>query len=297
MHMIHRVLLAFICCMPLSGAVTAQPKAPADVVFEEGVVYGKAGDFELKLNLARPVKHDAESKAAPAVVVIHGGGWAAGKREDLNAMAWTLAQRGYVAVTISYRFAPKFVFPAQVEDAKCAVRYLRANAKKLNINPQRIGAVGVSAGAHLSMMLATMDSGDGMEGEGGHADQASKVQAAVSFVGPTDFTVGDFPQVTQNIIKNWLGGDLKEKAAAAKQASPITYLNKGDGPMLLFHGTADPLVPNTQAYRMSEAMTKAGVKGRIELILGGGHGWGGKDMERTIEETLKFFDEQLKNEK
>jgi dipeptidyl aminopeptidase/acylaminoacyl peptidase len=144
------------------------------------------------------------------------------------------------------------------------------------------------------MMLATMDKADGLEGDGGHADQSSKVQAAVSFVGPTDLTVDDLPEASRTIIKNWLGGDLKEKAAEAKKASPITYVDKSDAPILMFHGTVDPLIPNTQAYRMAEAMTKVGVKGRIELIMGAGHGWGGKEMERTLEEMVRFFDEHLK---
>lgn len=286
------VMLAVVLCF--SSVVAAQPKAPADVAFERDVVYGKAGEVELKLNMARPVKHDENAKPLPVIVVIHGGGWAAGNREAHNDLTWRFAQRGFLSVTLSYRFAPKFPFPAQVEDVKCAVRYLRAHAKKLNINPDKIGAVGFSAGAHLSMMLATMDAGDGLEGDGGHKDQASKVQAAVSFVGPTDFTVDDLPAATNGIIKNWLGGDTKEKAEAAKLASPITYVNKGDGPILLFQGTVDPLVPNTQAYRMAEAMTKAGVKGRVELIIGGGHGWGGKDMEHTIQEMDEFFDLWLK---
>jgi len=285
---------AVIVCLALGCSAFAQPNVPADVTFERGIVYGKAGDVELQLNLAKPAKHDDNSAAAPAVLVIHGGGWAAGHRDHGNDLAIKLAQRGFVAVTISYRLAPKHLFPAQIEDSKCAVRFLRASAKKYNLNPERIGAVGLSAGAHLSMMLATLDKEDGMEGDGGHGDQPSKVQAAVSFVGPTDFTVDDLPDASRNIVKNWLGGDLKEKAAEAKKASPVTYVNKGDAPMLLFQGTVDPLIPNTQAYRMTEAMSKAGVKGRVEMILGGGHGWGGKEMERTLEETLRFFDEHLK---
>ena len=281
----------------VSTAARAQPKAPqppADVAWETNLTYGKAGDVELKCNLAKPAKHDENAKPIPAIVVIHGGGWAAGHRDHLNAVTWQAAQRGYLAITISYRFAPKHFFPAQVEDAKCAVRYLRANAKKLNIDADHIGATGVSAGAHLSMMLATLDKEDGMEGDGGHADHSSKVQAAVSFVGPTDLAADDLPPTTSGILKNFLGGDVKEKLDAAKKASPLTYVNKGDAPMILFQGTVDPLIPNTQAYRMAEAMTKAGVKGRVELVLGAGHGWGGKEMERTIEGMFKFFDETLK---
>lgn len=292
-----RSLIRVLVCFAFATVASAQPTSaqpPADVTWETNLTYGNAGDVELKLNLAKPAKHDENAKPIPAIVVIHGGGWAAGHRDHLNAVTWQAAQRGYLAITISYRFAPKHVFPAQIEDVKCAVRYLRANAKKLNIDADRIGATGVSAGAHLSMMLATLDKEDGMEGDGGHADHASKVQAAVSFVGPTELDADDLPQTSKNIVRGFIGGTPEEKSEAYKKASPITYVNKGDAPMLLFQGTVDPLIPNTQAYRMTEAMNKAGVKGRVELILGGGHGWGGKEMERTIDAMFKFFDEFLK---
>ena len=213
----------------VSTAARAQPKAPqppADVAWETNLTYGKAGDVELKCNLAKPAKHDENAKPIPAIVVIHGGGWAAGHRDHLNAVTWQAAQRGYLAITISYRFAPKHLFPAQVEDAKCAVRYLRANAKKLNIDADHIGATGVSAGAHLSMMLATLDKEDGMEGDGGHADHSSKVQAAVSFVGPTELDAADLPQTSKNIVRGFIGGTPEEKAAA--YASYIAYYGPFD---------------------------------------------------------------------
>src|SRR5262245_12868637 len=123
---------------------------PEGVVFEKDVVYGKTGEVELKQNLAKP--KDAAGKL-PCVLVIHGGGWAAGNKEGHNNLTWEFAKRGFVSATIGYRLAPKFLFPAQIEDVKCAVRYLRANAEKLNIDPEKLGAVGFSAGAHLSMML------------------------------------------------------------------------------------------------------------------------------------------------
>lgn len=275
-------------------ALSQNEKKPPDTInFTKDIQYGLAGDVKLLLNMARP---NFQREAAPAVVIIHGGGWRAGNRAVHNELAWSFAdpKRGYVAVTISYRLAPDHVFPAQIEDAKCAVRYLRAHAKQYNIDPDRIGAVGLSAGAHLSMMLATMDKDDGLEGDGGWLHMPSKVQAAVSFVGPTDLTADDLPQQTSEIVKGFLGGDKTEKAEAYKKASPITYLNEGDSPMLLFQGTKDPLIPNTQAYRMAEAMTQHKVPGRIELILGAGHGWGGEELTRTVNEMFTFFDENLK---
>jgi acetyl esterase/lipase len=280
----------------LSGTAAlsaAQPKsaasksAPPGIVFERDIVYGKAGGVELLLNLARP---EHLEKPAPAILVIHGGGWAAGHRSAHDDLTWQFAQRGYVSVTISYRFAPAHLFPAQIEDAKCAVRFLRRHAAQYNINPERIGAVGMSAGAHLAMLLGAMDSADGLEGDGGWPREKSKVQAVVSFVGPTDLTAEDFGDASRTILQNFLGGPLEAKLDLARQASPVTYVSAGDAPMLLFQGTRDPLIPNTQAYRMAEALTAAGVPGRVELILGGGHGWGGDELKRSIEQMFQFFE-------
>jgi len=214
-------------------------------------------------------------------------------RNDFNPLVKKIARRGYVAVTVSYRLAPKYPFPAQIEDVKCAVRYLRAHAKKYNIDPKRIGAVGMSAGAHLAMMIGAMDKPDGLEGNGGWADRSSKVQAVVSFVGPTDLTRTDFPDRVKGILQGFIGGSLEEKPDSYAAASPITYLDKSDAPMLLFHGTKDPLIPNTQAFVMAEALTKAEIPGRVELLLGKGHGWGEPHMSQTLEKTYLFFDQQL----
>jgi acetyl esterase/lipase len=266
------------------------PQVPEGVTFEKDVVYGKGADLELKLNVARP--KDAAGPL-PCVVVIHGGGWAAGSKEGHNPQVLDLAKRGYVSATVGYRFAPKHLFPAQVEDVKCAVRFLRANAEKYGIDRDRIGAVGFSAGAHLSMMLGAMGKEDGLEGEGGCADQPSQVNAVVAFFGPTDFSL-EYPEASRNIVKNFLGGTREEKAEAYRKASPITYVSKGDAPMLLIQGTKDALVPHQQATVMADALTAAGVPGRVELLLGLGHGWPQPELGRTWDISVAWFDRHLK---
>lgn len=257
---------------------------------ERDVVYGKGAGEDLKLNLCRPKE---TGSPRPCVLVIHGGGWAAGSREGHNPQIQELARRGYVAVTVGYRFAPKHPFPAQVEDVKCAARFLRANAEQYGIDKTRLGAVGFSAGAHLSMMLGTMEKEDGLEGEGGWGAESSKVQAVVAWFGPTDFTL-EYPEASRKIVQTFLGGSLVERPEIYRRASPITYVSAGDAPTLILQGTKDPLVPHDQAYRMVDAFTKAGVAGRCDLIIGAGHGWGGEELKRTVEATWTWFDKHLR---
>lgn len=297
----HRAAIAFTVLVALligfiPALVRAEAKAPDDVEFSRDVVYGKGGGEDLKLDLARPKTRPTHP--APCVVVIHGGGWSAGKRQDLDNVTWELARRGYVATTIEYRLAPAHRFPAQVEDAKCAVRFLRAHAKDYGIDADRIGTVGFSAGAHLAMMLGVTKKEDGLEGEGGWADQSSRVQAVVSFFGPVDLLAADLPPVSIEILRNFLGGTAAAKHDDYRRASPLTYVRSDAAPMLLLQGTSDPLVPWTQATAMTAAMTKAGAEGRVELLVGQGHGWGDDELRRTAEEAFQFFDAKLeKSEK
>lgn len=254
------------------------------------VVYGTVDGEDLLLDLALPKGLEGP---APALIFIHGGGWQGGKRQDFAPMTREFAASGYVAATITYRLAPSHPFPAQVEDCKCAVRWMRAHSGELKIDPERLGVLGGSAGGHLATMLGVMDTADGLEGEGGWPDQSSKVQAVVNFVGPVNL-IGDFPEISDNILKVFLNGTPEEREDLYRQASPITYVNKGDAPMLVFAGTKDPLVPFDQAIQMVSALDKAEVPGRVEFLVGAGHGWGGKEMERTMKAAREFFDEHLK---
>jgi acetyl esterase/lipase len=285
--MLSAVLLTLVLA---HRACAAEP--PEGVVFEKDVLYGKAGDVELKLDISRPKK--PASARLPCIVVIHGGGWKGGDKVQHQNMTWDFASRDYVSATIGYRLAPKHRFPAQVHDVKCAVRYLRANAGKYGLDPQRIGAIGFSAGAHLSMMLGTTTASDGLEGENGWPDQPSQVQAVVAFFGPTDLAADDIPVVVLDILKDFIGGTKAEKPAEFRKASPLTYVSLGDAPMLLFQGTKDPLVPHTQVYPMVEAMTKFSIPGRAELLLNAGHGWGPPELSRTAAASMAFFEEHLR---
>lgn len=290
-----RVARRWWCVLGLAAAWVSPSFAQegAKTVMEEDVVYTKVGDQELKLDIARP---EDTSTPHPAVLLIHGGAWRAGNKKDTRPLVAELAQHGYVAVSPQYRFCPDVPFPAQVHDVKAAVRWLRTNAKELGVDPDHIGAVGFSAGAHLSLMLGLTDGDDGLEGDGLAPDApSSRVQAVVNFFGPTDLAADDLPAVSKGLVKDFIGGTPQDKPEETKQASPITFTTADDPPVLTFQGTKDPLVPHTQAFLLTDALTKAGAKGsRVELLVGAEHGWNGAELERTKKATYDFLDQYLK---
>jgi acetyl esterase/lipase len=292
-------IVAFMVNFGRSPSDAAEdPKAAAGSVQE--IVYTKAGTTELKLDLMSPTTGDGPF---PAVLVIHGGAWRAGNKADVRPIMPEFVRHGYVAISPQYRFCPKETFPAQVHDVKAAVRWIKANAKKYRIDPERIGAIGFSAGGHLALMLGVTAAGDGLEGETGSETESkpsamagdSRVKAVVNFFGPTDLAANDIPDISKPLVKDFLGGTPEAKPEAAQKASPLTYVSKDDAPVLTFQGTNDPLVPYTQAFKLAQAMTAAGVPGRVELLIGASHGWGGAEMDRTKSETFSFFECYLKN--
>jgi acetyl esterase/lipase len=290
-------LLPFAAALLVATSLGAQDKQgktpaspPPNVMYEKDIVYGKGGETELHLDFARP---EVASGKLPCIIVIHGGGWRAGNFKQHVPQIFDYAKQGFAAATVQYRLVPNARWPAQIEDVKCAVRYLRANANQYGLDKDRFGAIGFSAGAHLSMLLGTMDEKDGLEGSGGSPNESSKVQAVVSYFGPTDMNA-DFPDNVDQMIRDFVGGIAGEKPLAYKAASPVTYVDSGDAPMLLFQGTKDRLVPYQQAYLMADALTKAGVSGRVELLLGADHGWGNPELARTMAGASAFFDRHLR---
>ena len=272
----------------LAACLTARA---ADVEFTPDVVYGNGGGEELKLDVARPKSSDATK--LPGVVFIHGGAWRAGSRAAHHDDIRRLAGLGFVAATVDYRLAPAHRFPAQVQDVKCAIRFLRAHAEKYGLDPDHIAVSGISAGGHLALMLGVTQKEDGLEGDGGWPEQSSAVQAVVAYYPRTDLAADGFSETVQKDHVNFLGGTAAEVPEQYRQASPLTYVTPGDAPTLILQGTKDPRVPLTQTTRMIEALTKAGVSGRAELIFGAGHGWSGAERARTDAVALAFIQQHL----
>lgn len=281
---------AWVALVLTAGGAKPAEGALYEVELRRDVEYGRGGGEVLTLDLAKPIN---PKERLPALVFIPGGAWRMDNRNTYLTTIQEIAAQGYVAISISHRFAPTYIFPAQLEDAKCAVRWLRAHADELEIDPDRIGALGDSSGAHLAMMLGTTDASDGFEGAGGWADYSSEVQAVVSFHGPTNL-LARFSVLARAPLIDFVGVAPEQNSDAWRRASPIHYVSAGDAPMLLFQGTKDPVVNYEQTFEMIEALTQAGVKGRVEILLGASHGWRGMDQSRTLEASLQFFDQQLR---
>jgi acetyl esterase/lipase len=275
----------------LGLAALAAPAADGPAWREElGVVFGKCGDAELKLDLAMPAAGDGPF---PAVVCIHGGGWVGGDRGQMRQTIRVLAGRGYVAVSPDYRLAPKDHFPAPIEDCKAAVRWLRAHAKEYKIDPDRVGAVGFAAGGHLACLLGVTTKADGLEGSGGNADESSRVQAVVSFFGPTDLTTDDWAkEAREKNLVPLLGGTRDEKPEAYRAASPVTYAGKDAPPFLFVHWADDPVVKLSQSLKLADKLTAAGVPARVLALEG--EGADDKQLLHGLAEMMTFFDGQLK---
>ncbi len=265
-------------------------------IWEPGITYGKGGDVELKLDLARP----ASGKGPfPALIFIYGSGWgykSIGRRQYCSALI-KAAERGYVAVTVDYRLISvkendktKYLFPAQVYDVKCAVRWLRANAKKYKIDPNRIGAVGWASGGHLALMLGLTDPSHGLEGECGNSKFSSGVQAVVSLSALTEL-ISLYHEVRSSSIMliEFLGGTPEEVPDQYKIASPLTYVSKDDPPVLTIHGDRNTSVPPKQAELLDAKMKEAGAPHMLIIKKGVGH-------ENFWDDNAvwDFFDKHLK---
>ncbi len=276
-----------------------QPQLPENVRAELNVPYAGTDNPRQTLDLYLPKKPTGE-KPLPVVVWIHGGAWLGGnKRSGRNMLAPLVASGDYAGVSVAYRLTNEAIWPVQVHDCKAAVRWIRAHAKKYNLDPDRIGVWGSSAGGHLVAMLGTSGGVKKLEGKlGGHLDHESRVTCVVDYFGPSDMlTMGKYPSRMKHDAPDspesiLVGGPLQETKEAARCASPTTYVSKDDPPFLIVHGDKDPLVPHNQSVRLTETLRKAGADVTFITIKGGGHG--GFRSEELTRRVHRFFDRHLR---
>lgn len=216
--------LLILLGLPWAQAQQPPPKGklPPGVRAERALPYVAGGMERQQLDLYLPEKAEGP---LPVIVCVHGGAWLGGSKDNCPAIRFAL--KGYAVASINYRLSHQAVFPAQIEDCKVAIRWLRANATKYKLDPEHIGVWGASAGGHLVALLGTTGDVKELEGKGGNLDQSSRVQAVVDWFGPTDFTrmggTHDNPKSPESLL---IGGAIQENKDKAAKANPITYVSK-----------------------------------------------------------------------
>jgi acetyl esterase/lipase len=235
--------------------------------------YVSKGHFRQKLDLYLP----AGERPLPLIVWIHGGAFRLGDKG--GNVPLEVLERGYALASINYRLSQHALFPAQIEDCKAAVRWLRAHAAQYGLDASRVAAWGPSAGGHLAAMLGVTDHVRAFE-VGEHLEQSSRVQAVVDYFGPTDFLQMDAHRVPggqahdapDSPESELVGGPIQEHPDWVAQANPVTYVRPDAAPFLIVHGEADPLVPHHQSELLAAALQRAGVPATFYTVQGGGHG-------------------------
>jgi len=295
-----KIFFAAVTIIVIASMVFAQQgiqpqrgRLPEGVTVLRDVNYVTGGHERQKLDLYLPKTENN----LPLIIWIHGGAWRGGSKENPRPIQYL--SDGYALASINYRLSQHAIFPAQIEDCKAAVRWLRANAEKYKIDPNRFAAWGESAGGHLVAMLGTTGNVKVFD-VGEKLKFSSRIQAVVDCFGPTDFLQMDAHRIEGGVVHigpgtgeaQLIGGAVEENKEKAAKANPINYITKDDPPFLIIHGDADPLVAHHQSELLEAALKKANVPVNFYTVKGGGHG-GFRDPNVPI--LIKdFLDKNLK---
>ena len=276
------LLMLTLCSMPVQ--TWALMPAAAEVEVREKIVYATVGDRKLLLDAILPTGKGPY----PAVLVVHGGAWRSGNRIQLRGYANALAERGFACFAIDYRLAPAHKFPAQIDDCREAVKWVRKNAVDFNVNPNKLGAIGYSAGGHLVCLLAT--TGEPPSAENGNID--TRLQAVVAGGAPTDFR--DFPD-NGKWAEYWMGGNLTTVPEKFHSASAAAFVDKHDPPIFFFNGTSDQLVPVAWSRACHDALKACGVRTELYTIEGAGHIPAAMN-QAALTKAYQFLESELKSQ-
>ena len=271
----------------------AAPQAPDGARVYRDLPYVTNGHPRQRLDLYLPTR----GKNLPLIIWVHGGAFRLGSKED--GVPLDYLAKGYALASINYRLSQHAIFPAQIQDCKAAVRWLRANAGRFGLDLDRFGAWGPSAGGHLASMVGT--AGDEREFDvGENLEESSRVQAVVDYFGPTDFCQMDRHRLPDGMVHDapdspeseLVGGPIQEMKDRVARANPITYVMPHAPPFLIVHGDRDPLVPYHQSVLLEKALGQAGVPVALYTVRGAGHG--GFTDPRIPELTQEFLARHLK---
>ena len=290
-----------------ASAQVAGPKLPAGIKVHSDLAYVPNGHARQKLDLYVP---ENSGPPTPVIVWIHGGAWRVGSKAGsvpalsfMEVPALGFPANGYALASINYRLSQHAVFPAQIEDCKAAIRWLRANAKTYNLDPDHIGVWGASAGGHLAALLGTTADVEDLAGTGGNPDQSSRVQAVVDFFAPIDFLQVDAHSLPGSpLVHNspdspesqLIGGPIQENAEKVKRANPLTYVSKNAPPFLIVHGEQDSVIPIHQSDLLHDALKQAHCTVSLLRIPGADHGGPEFSSPTVRAEVEAFFDKHLK---
>ena len=281
------------CMGPMFVALLAAPLSAANKVNIEKDIAYLGPDRQEKGDLYRPATQ-ANGERFPAVLIIHGGGWSGGDKgagREIN-IGTNLALNGYVGLSINYVLAAKDhpTWPQNLYDCKTAVRWLRKNAQRLSLDPGHIGVIGGSAGGHLAAMVAMTGPEAGLDPPGPYTECSCRVQAAVDLYGPADLMC--WPE---RGAPSMLPASRAAKPELCRMASPTTYADKRNPPLLILHGTADKTVPVEQSQMLAEALKKAGAAYELILVAGAPHSFHLQPTQRDLRPiVLGFFNRYLK---
>jgi triacylglycerol lipase len=258
------------------------------------IVFRRLPDCEVKCDVYQP----ESDVALPAIIMIHGGAWRHGSKMAMMRHARRVARVGYVVVSINYRLAPKYPWPAQIDDCQYAVRWLKKNAQIYDVDPERIGVFGYSAGGHLAALLGTMGEEhetlfvDGLPDEDQELKEFSPDVCAVAVGGaPCEFSWLDEESV---VLNYWMGGSRKSLPEKYRRASPVEYVTADDAPFFIFHGTADMLVPVQSSVDFHETLKAQGVSSTLLTVDGAGH-LATFSRAELLKQIIPFFDKHLQH--
>ena len=255
------------------------------VSIKEGIVIGEGDERSLEADVFLP---PLEEKNRPAVLFIHGGGWIEGDRSQLRGYGILLARLGFVCMCNSYRLSNESIWPAQIQDVNCAIRYLRANATDLGLDPDRIGVSGNSAGGHLSLMAAATNYDQIFEGEGGNNEVSSAIKAVCAIYPPTTIRQLEMVNPLENAFLMLMGKEAKKEDY--DKASPLNYVTEDYPPCMLIHGSTDSVVRLKDSTKFYEKLIEFNRPASLHIFSEEEHAFDGEpDYGRAIADLQALF--------